>query len=92
VGRVVAIGKLFFKTSRIRSVEPPLQTFFIVVDIINKINNKWKEGKEKTHWNNKCNVKSKQIAPAQHIKQKKTKKIWNMQNQNKRIQKLAQIK
>jgi hypothetical protein len=37
VGGVFATSKVFFITSRTRFVEPPLQTFFIVVDIINKI-------------------------------------------------------
>jgi hypothetical protein len=30
VGGVFAIGEVFFKTSRTRSVKPPLQTFFIL--------------------------------------------------------------
>jgi hypothetical protein len=37
VGGILATGKILFKTSRTRFVEPPQQTFFIVVDIINKI-------------------------------------------------------
>jgi len=36
VGIVLATSKIFFKTSRTRFVTPPLQTFFIVIDIINK--------------------------------------------------------
>jgi hypothetical protein len=36
MGGILAIGKVFFKTSKTRSVEPPQQTFFIVVDIINR--------------------------------------------------------
>jgi hypothetical protein len=37
VGGLLATCKIFFKTSRTRYVKPPLQTFSIVADIINKI-------------------------------------------------------
>jgi hypothetical protein len=43
--------------------------------------------KRKIHQNNKCNVKSKQIALAQHIKQKKTKtkEYKNLHKSNKKV-------